>query len=383
MVEATINKWIARAREVAVETLARHADDVDRTGRWPAESIKALGQAGLLGLTVDCSHGGAGEGPQVFAAATRLLAEQCASTAMIYLMHCCATQMIAASSALPSRDTLLADIAAGRHLSTLAFSEKGSRSHFWAPVSQAVATGDIYRLTAHKSWVTSAGHADSYIVSTRASGSIEPFASTIFYLPRGTPGICIGPQWNGLGLRGNDSSPIDLVDVPSSSANFVSEEGEGFAAMLTTVLPWFQLGSAAVAVGIARAATLGTRQHLLTTSLEHTGQALAALPNLRARLARMQVLVDTHQAFLERVAASMASPEQDTMLMVLESKAAATEMALEVTDLAMRTCGGAAFSRHLAVERNFRDARAGSVMAPTTDILYDFIGKTILGLPLF
>ena len=71
------------------------------------------------------------------------------------------------------------------------------------------------------------------------------------------------------------------------------------------------------------------------------------------------------------------------MLAVLESKAAAAEMALEVTDLAMRTCGGAAFSRHLGVERNFRDARAGWVMAPTTDVLHDFIGKALLDLPLF
>ena len=383
IVDSTDNRWIVRAREVTAEVLAPHADDVDRTARWPAESIKALGQTGLLGLTVDCSFGGPGEGPQVFAAVTRLLAEQCASTAMIFLMHCCATRLIAASSALQCRDAVLADIVAGRHLSTLAFSEKGSRSHFWAPVSQAEATGDTYRLTAHKSWVTSAGHADSYLVSTRAAGSVEPLASTIYYLPRDTRGICIGPQWNGLGLRGNASSFIDLVDVPLSAATRLSEEGEGFTAMLSTVLPWFQLGSAAVAVGIARAAAVGTREHLLTTCLEHTGQALAALPNLRARLARMQILVDSHQSFLEHVAASMANPGQDTMLTILESKAAATEMALEVTDLAMRSCGGAAFSRHLAVERNFRDARAGSVMAPTTDVLYDFIGRSILGLPLF
>ena len=79
----------------------------------------------------------------------------------------------------------------------------------------------------------------------------------------------------------------------------------------------------------------------------------------------------------------MENPQPDTMLAVLESKAAANEAALQVTDLAMRTCGGTAFSGHLTVERNFRDARAGSVMAPTTDVLYDFIGKAVLGLPLF
>jgi alkylation response protein AidB-like acyl-CoA dehydrogenase len=70
------------------------------------------------------------------------------------------------------------------------------------------------------------------------------------------------------------------------------------------------------------------------------------------------------------------------LLAVLESKAAAAEMALEVTDLALRTGGGACFGRRLSVERNFRDARAGAVMAPTTDVLHDFIAKSLLDMPL-
>jgi alkylation response protein AidB-like acyl-CoA dehydrogenase len=71
------------------------------------------------------------------------------------------------------------------------------------------------------------------------------------------------------------------------------------------------------------------------------------------------------------------------MLRVLECKAAAAEMALEVLATAMRVCGGAAYRREIAVERTFRDAQAASVMAPTTDQLYDFIGKAVCGLPLF
>jgi alkylation response protein AidB-like acyl-CoA dehydrogenase len=64
-------------------------------------------------------------------------------------------------------------------------------------------------------------------------------------------------------------------------------------------------------------------------------------------------------------------------------KAAAAEAALTVTDLAMRVCGGAAYRREVGVERLFRDARAATVMAPTTDALHDFIGKAVCGLPLF
>jgi alkylation response protein AidB-like acyl-CoA dehydrogenase len=291
--------------------------------------------------------------------------------------------VIAAAQTFPLREAVLRDVVEGRHLTTLAFSEKGSRSHFWAPVSQATAAGDTHRLTAAKSFVTSASQADSYIVSTRSAGAADPMASTLYFLPRDAPGLGTGGSWNGLGLRGNASAPMRLDDVAVPASHRVSAEGEGFAVMLNVVLPWFQLGSAAVSVGIARAATEGIRLHLLAAKLEHLGQSLAALPNLRARLAQMQIAVDTQQAFLEHVAARMETPGPDTLLALLECKAAAAEAALHVTDLALRTGGGACFGRHLTVERNFRDARAAWVMAPTTDVLYDFVGRTLLGMPLF
>ena len=176
---------------------------------------------------------------------------------------------------------------------------------------------------------------------------------------------------------------MKLENVSVAASDRVSGDGEGFAVMLNTVLPWFQLGNAAVAIGIARSAVNGVRDHLLAAKLEHLGQSLADLPNLRAELAKMQIITDTQSVFLNHVAGKMENPQPDTMLAVLESKASASEAALDVTDRAMRVCGGTAFSGRLPVERNFRDARAGSVMAPTTDVLYDFIGKALLGIPLF
>ena len=179
--------WLARA-EAARDLLAKHAPQVDREAVWPMESMTAVAEAGLLGLTVPTTHGGAQQGPRTFAAVLSRLAEGCASTAMIYLMHTCATQVIASAQTFPRRDQILKDIAGGRHISTLAFSEKGSRSHFWAPVSQATANGGTIRVSADKSWVTSAGHADSYVVSTRSVNGTEPTASTLYYVPKGAAG---------------------------------------------------------------------------------------------------------------------------------------------------------------------------------------------------
>lgn len=376
------SSWVARAEALARDILARHAADVDRRARWPAQSVDALKSGGFLGLTVPATHGGAAAGPRTFAAVLSKLAEGCASTAMIYLMHVCGTQVVAAAAEFVRRDQVLRD-AAGKHLLTLAFSERGSRSHFWAPVSRAVPDGAGYRLTADKSWVTSAGHADGYVVSTGTAGADAPTASTLYFVPAGAAGLSVAGPWEGLGLRGNASAPVRLEDIAVPATDRLCGEGRGFDVMLQVVLPWFQLGTAAVAVGICRAAVAGVGDHLLGAKLEHAGQALADLPNLRAELARMQIATDAQAAFLHRVAWKMENPGPDTMLSVLGVKAAATEAALDVTDRAMRACGGAAFSGRVGVERNFRDARAGSVMAPTTEVLYDFVGKVVLGMPLF
>ncbi len=377
------DRWINLAERIAQEVLATHADDVDQNGRWPAEAVAILRESGLLGLAAPVSSGGAGAGPRTFAAVTRSLAERCASTAMIYVMHVCATQVIAAAPAFPLREDLLRKIAAGRHLSTLALSERGSRSHFWVPMNPVRHEGDADVLSAQKSFVTSAGHADSYVVSMRSSpNSAAPTDSTLYYVPRDAAGLKVSGPWNGLGLRGNASAPVQLEQVRVPASHRISAEGEGFPLTMSAVLPWFQLGSAAVSVGIACAATGSIRQHLLNSRLEHLEQPLASLPNLRTRLAQMQIAVDTQQAFLDHVAHQMENPGPNTLLAVLESKAAAAEAALTVTDLAMRTGGGASFGRRLTVERNFRDARASSIMAPTTDVLHDFIGKTLLDMPL-
>ena len=110
---------------------------------------------------------------------------------------------------------------------------------------------------------------------------------------------------------------------------------------------------------------------------------LADLPNLRTRLAKMRTETDRARAHLICALDAVEASAPNAMLLVLEAKAAAAESAMLVTDLGMQTCGGAAFSKHLSLERNFRDARAASVMAPTTDVLYEFIGRALCGMELF
>jgi alkylation response protein AidB-like acyl-CoA dehydrogenase len=126
-----------------------------------------------------------------------------------------------------------------------------------------------------------------------------------------------------------------------------------------------------------------TAAHAGATRHEEAGTSLADLPTVRAYIARMKIRTDMAELLLADTLAALGSGRADGMLRVLEVKAAAAEAAIEVTSTAMRVCGGAAYRKDVGVERAFRDAQASSVMGPTTDVLHDFLGKAVCGLPLF
>ena len=377
---------VTKARESANGVLAPAAAQNDKAGRFSDEAIKSLGEAGLLGIMLPVDVGGAGLGPRTFAAVTAVIAEADASVAMVYVMHILGTTAVAAArpSAARALAPVLQEIAVGRHLSTLAFSEAGSRSHFWAPISRAVRNGDGVNISAKKSWVTSAGHAQSYVVSSLSPEGTGPTDSTLYLVEAGTNGLSVSGPWDGMGLRANASAPVVLDDCHVTSDFQLTDDGNGFPVMLNVVMPLFNLGSAAVALGLCRAAVSGTTAHLKSAKFEHLGQSLGeSLPTLRAQLATMQIESDGLSARIDDLIDHLETPRETTMLRVLESKAAAGEVAISVTSAAMRICGGAAFSKHLNIERLFRDAHAGAVMAPTGDVLREFIGKSLLGIPLF
>ena len=375
---------VSTAREIADRVLAPAASQNDKQGRFSAEAVEALGKGGLLGLMLPIKFGGGALGPRTFAGVTATLAEADASAAMVYLMHVCAAATIVAARSEPAVAKTLEEIAAGQILATLAFSEAGSRSHFWAPTSRATRNGASVKLTAKKSWVTSAGYAHCYVVSSLAPDGKGPTESTLYLVPAQTPGLSVAGPWDGLGLRANASAPMMLEACAIPSNLQLTEYGAGFQAMMNVVLPLFNLGSAAVALGLCRAAVAATARHLNTARFEHLGQSLGeSLPTLRAQVAEMQIDTDGLAARIDDLIDHLEQPRDTTLLRVLETKAAAGDIAIKVTSTAMRVCGGAAFSKHAGVERLFRDAHAGAVMAPTGDVLREFIGRAVLGLPLF
>lgn len=369
--------YLQKLDAVVTAIIAPAATLTDREGRFPRAALDALGQAGLLGLVSSTEVGGLGLGLPEAAQVIERIAKACPSTAMVVCMHFSATTVLEKFGS----EKVRREIAAGRHLSTLAWSDAGSRSHFWAAVGSARQDGDAVILDGSKTMVTAAGEADSYIWSTGPMAGEG--ASSLWLVDSKTAGISEVKSFDGMGLRGNRSSPLTADAVKVAHNALLGVDGGGFDIMIGSVLPVFSVLSASTSIGLMDAALEAACAHVSASKLEHLGSTLADLPTIRAYLAKARIQVDMVRTLRDDTLAALGAARPDAMLRVMQVKAAAAEAALEVTDTAMRVCGGAAFRKDIGVERNFRDARAASIMAPTSDVLFDFIGKAVCGMPVF
>ena len=362
--------------------LAATAGQTDANRSFPSENIKLLGEKGLMGMLLPEQLGGLNASALAFARSVQIIGGSCASTGMVFVMHCCAVETIFRHQ--PGLEKLLKQAAAGKHLSTLACSERGSGANFYASSSTSGKSERGIELNGAKSFVTSGAVADSYVVSLRALGSESSINTTLYLLERDTPGMEFCGTWDGLGLRGNSSIVMNLKDclVAEPALNQVGAQGQGFEIEMSTILPRFLLGTAAVYNGIAEAAMLAAIEHVKTRELTHTGEKLNALPVMRNKIARMKVAVAASRALMCSAAALWDESGAADLVALLEVKQMACRTAVDVATLALETCGGIAYSGALPIERHLRDAQAGVVMAPTSDMLLDLIGGAALDMPL-
>jgi alkylation response protein AidB-like acyl-CoA dehydrogenase len=155
--------YVEALDHVVQTVISPAARDTDQLARFPRAALDSLGQAGLLGLLSPAETGGMGLGLADAAQVVERIARECPSTAMVVTMHYTAAVLIEKYGPPDVRRA----IAEGRHLTTLAWSETGTRSHFWAPVGTAQPDDHGFVLNGSKTMVTSAQEADSYVWSSR------------------------------------------------------------------------------------------------------------------------------------------------------------------------------------------------------------------------
>jgi isovaleryl-CoA dehydrogenase len=374
---------VGRAREIAATVVAPNAEREDADALWPEPAMRALADAGLMGLHVPRELGGHGQGLAGLLAISETLARESPSTALCYAMHCVGTAVIAAKATDHQKAAYLEPIAQGRHITTLALSEPGTGASFWIPETRLARGGDGFVVDGTKSFVTNGGHADSYVVSTAAGPAAEgegTFSCVVVDADR--PGLEWSEPWLGMGMRANSSRGVRLAEVPLPAGALLGSEGDQLWYVFEVVAPYFLMAMAGTYTGLAGAAFDEAREHLGTRRHSHTGELLGTSPVLAHRLGELWTRLESTRRLVHAAAEGADAGQPDALVSVLACKAAAGDAAVEIANEAMTLTGGMGYRENGKLARMLRDARASHVMSPTTDILKTWVGRALLNLPL-
>jgi len=393
--------WVLTEKQVALRTkliglceneMRANAKRSDDELLYPKRNFEILGENGFLALTVPEEYGGLGENHVCFAMVVETIARYgCASTAMCYVMHMSAVNTIMLRPTPELIEKYIRPLNTGK-IGTLSYSDPETGSHFWYPVSSgAEKTEDGFKVRKKASWTTSGGFADFYVVQTTSPDFTGYDDLSVFVID----GEHIQAQpslWDSLGLRGNQSGPIEVDNVDIPADQVVGPLGDGAASNDEAVDPWFLIGSSSCWSGIAMGAIDIAKRH--TTRKRHVdvGLRVADYPTIQDYVG--EAVMDTNAARIFTLSVAQAfdkatndntkvleigeTARADFLHWAWQIKFVAAKNTAHVVDKMLHACGGSAYKRDMEMERYLRDAKAGWVMGPTNEVLRQFVGKAVL-----
>jgi alkylation response protein AidB-like acyl-CoA dehydrogenase len=335
-----------------------------------------------MGLHIPKRLGGLEEGFTALVMATETLAQACSSSALCYGMHCVASAVIAAKATREQEERYLRPIARGEHITALAVSEAGHGSHVYLAETILEQEGHEYLVTGTKQFVTSGGHADSYVVSTKASRANERGEFSCVIVDKSAPGLSWLDAWQGMGLRGNSSRSMVLAPARIPLSNLLGEEGDEVWYFFQVVAPYFLLAMAGTYNGIAEAALQQAIAYVKGRTFSYSGESLARADGIQDKVASLWMEVQKARLLTYRAAELADMNDPIALQVMLAINATAGDVAVSVTSQALSLCGGVGYRENSCLARFLRDAQAAPIMSPTSDTLRLWIGRMLLGLPL-
>lgn len=368
---------VKTANKIAEEILEPNIIPVDRESKFPYEGIKALSEAGFLGMTIPTKYGGSGADTTTFVLATEAIARACPSTALIFVTHSVVAQTLLVAGSDEIKNKYLPKMATGKILGAFAATEPGSGSEKLATATKASANGSSYAINGTKIYITGAGKADIYVVLARTSEATAPHQLTTFLVEKGTPGFTIGSIEDTMGLRGTSDGELIFENCMIPKSNMLGKE-HGFLEILPMCLGLGLVGGAGMAVGIAQAALDAAVNHAKTREI--LGKPIANYQGLQFMIADMSTQLTAAKALTYYAAQQMDAPQPNSPFPIFMSKLFASETAIDIAHKSIQIHGGNGYSRELPLERYYRDARGLTIIFSPSESIKDLIGKMYLGL---
>lgn len=363
-----------KTKEFGKKYVAPITQLVDREGRFPKEAYEALRKEGYMGLLVPKIYGGLGGSAIHHAKVCYTLAQFDATTALCYMMHNVATACVSMFSNDDFKKEFLPKVANGKFAIALAYSESGSGTHFGNPDISEKDNGTHRILNGRKSFVTSAKEADYYLTYTN-SCKVEGGKNN-WLVSKNNPNLVHeDSKWDGLGMRGNASMPVQYNNTKIENKYLVGKEGDG-ENQANLVAMYFIIGLGAVYSGLGIATYECILNHTKSRSYTN-GNKLSDVELVRIHLADIYTKTQSQIALTLEAATSFDAKESDSIDKVFACRINATHNVMDICTIAMRLGGGNAYAKRLPLERYMRDCLASQVMAPSLDVLKVWLGESI------
>jgi alkylation response protein AidB-like acyl-CoA dehydrogenase len=387
--------------ELCRTTLRENAVESDKKLLFPRKNFQALAKLGLLGLVAPKELGGMGENHVCAAMVVETIARYgCASTAMCYTMHLGAVAAAALRyhDSKPLRD-ILSRLDKDCLVGTLSYSDPETGGHFWYPMSSgAERTAEGWKVKKKASWTTSGGFADWYIVQTTSPDFDGNYSNLSCFLIMGDEVSADPANWDGLGLRGNQSGPMEVRDKVVPLDRLVGPVGDGASSNDECVDPFFLLCSSSCWNGISLGLIDIAKAHTTRKTHKDVGLRVCDYPTIQDYVGEAIIDTNASRALTFQMAQCMDAltgdcdwsihrdlttlPRAQVLHWMWQVKFTAAKNVAHVADKMLHACGGTAYKPQLGIERYLRDGKAGWVMGPSNEILRQFVGKAaLLGFP--
>jgi alkylation response protein AidB-like acyl-CoA dehydrogenase len=386
---------VAVAARLGREKFAPRAQRYDREAIFPTENYHDLRDAGLLGLCVPERHGGLGADYRTYCRVSAELGRHCGATALTFNMHACtalwtgplADDLDMTPDQRARHEALRAEhyrrIFAEGAIFAQPFSEGGDAAAGKAPFGTVATRVDGgYRITGKKIFASLAGSATYYgVLCTEAKPRLSRADTLFLAVPADAPGVAVVGDWDPLGMRGTVSRTLTFTDVVVPDTAELMPPGVYHQA--ASRWPHMFLTLAPTYMGLAQAAYDFTVAYLRGELPGTPPVKRRMYPTKQIAVAQMLITLEQTRALFERVIAeARVDPSKDDRLRAYAAQYTIMENASALAQLAIRTCGGQAMLKSLALERIYRDARCGALMLPwTAELCLDRIGREALYAP--
>ncbi len=362
-------------REFCQREVKPRARAWDETGEFPAETVRRLGELGVMGISVPEDLGGAGLDQLAVAVVLEEVARHDGSLALTVASHNgLGSSQIRYFGSEAQKRRWLVPLARGEKLAAWGLTEPGSGSDAAGLRTTAVKRGDGWVINGSKTFITQGSVGDVFVVLARTDPARAQKGITAFVLEKGMKGFSQRPIHAKLGMRSSDTAELHMEDVEVPDENRVGEVNHGFLDTLQ-ILDRGRITIGALAVGLARGAIEEARAY--AKERKAFGHPIAEFEAIAFMLADMATETDAARLLVYR-AAALADAGKPFVREASMAKLFASEAAMRATSKAIQIHGGYGYTRDFPVERYFRDAKLCEIGEGTSEIQRLVIARQVL-----